>query len=116
MKIQTKEYEGIHVLEISGRFDAHTIPEVRDWIKVKMADQPQLVIDLENVTFVDSAALATLVQGMKQCREQDGDLLLCRLAQPVRIIFELTRLDRAFAIFDSVPAAVAAFKSEAATA
>jgi len=114
MKTQTKEFEGIPVLELSGRFDAHTVPEVSDWIKVKMADQPRLVIDLVNVTFVDSAALATLVQGMKQCREQDGDLLLCRLAQPVRIIFELTRLDRAFAIFDSVPEAVASLNSTAA--
>ena len=115
MKTQTKEFEGVPVLELSGRFDAHTVPEVSDWIKVKMADQPQLAIDLVNVTFVDSAALATLVQGMKQCREQDGDLLLCRLAQPVRIIFELTRLDRAFAIFDSVPEAVASLNSTAAT-
>ncbi|UCC52749.1 MAG: STAS domain-containing protein [Anaerolineaceae bacterium] len=116
MKTQTKEFEGIPVLELSGRFDAHTVPQVSDWIKIKMTDQPHLVIDLVNVTFVDSAALATLVQGMKQCREQDGDLLLCRLAQPVRIIFELTRLDRAFAIFDSVPVAVASLKSPAATA
>ena len=116
MKTKTKEFEGIPVLELSGRFDAHTVPQVSDWIKIKMTDQPHLVIDLVNVTFVDSAALATLVQGMKQCREQDGDLLLCRLAQPVRIIFELTRLDRAFAIFDSVPVAVASLKSPAATA
>jgi anti-sigma B factor antagonist len=115
MKTQTKEFEGIPVLELSGRFDAHTVSEVNNWIKVKMADQPQLVIDLVNVTFVDSAALATLVQGMKQCREHGGDLLLCRLAQPVCIIFELTRLDRAFAIFDSVPAAVASLKSAEAT-
>ena len=116
MKTQTKEFEGIPVLELSGRFDAHTVPQVSDWIKVQMADEPQMVIDLVGVTFIDSAALATLVQGMKKCREQDGDLLLCRLAQPVRIIFELTRLDRAFAIFDSVPAAVAALKSETAVA
>lgn len=116
MKTQTKEFEGIPVLELSGRFDAHTVPQVSDWIKIKMTDQPHLVIDLVNVTFVDSAALATLVQGMKQCREQDGDLLLCRLAQPVRIIFELTRLDRAFAIFNSVPEAVASLNSAAVTA
>ena len=56
MKTQTKEFEGIPVLELSGRFDAHTVPQVSDWIKVKMADQPQMVIDLVNVTFVDSAA------------------------------------------------------------
>ena len=46
MKTQTKEFEGIPVLELSGRFDAHTVPQVSDWIKIKMADQPRLVIDL----------------------------------------------------------------------
>ncbi|MGB6848252.1 MAG: STAS domain-containing protein [Thermoanaerobaculia bacterium] len=116
MKTQTKEFEGIPVLELSGRFDAHTVPQVRGWIRVTMADQQQMVLDLADVTFVDSAALATMVQGMKQCREQGGDLYLCNISQPVRIIFELTRLDRAFAIYDTVPAAVTAARLAAMTA
>ena len=50
-----------------------------------------------------------LVQGMKRCRERDGDLRLCALQQPVRMIFELTRLDRAFEIYQSEEDAVQAF-------
>jgi anti-sigma B factor antagonist len=36
---------------------------------------------------------------MKHCRAAGGDLYLCHLGQPLRVIFELTRLDKAFDIF-----------------
>ena len=68
-------------------------------------------MNLENVVFVDSTALATLVQAMKRCRQLDGDLRLSNLKQPVRMIFELTRLDRAFEIFNLEEEAVGAFSA-----
>jgi len=40
---------------------------------------------------------------------QDGDLYICGLQQPVRIIFELTRLDKFFEIFPAEEDAIAAF-------
>ncbi len=40
-----------------------------------------------------------MVRGMKHCREKKGELVLCGMRQPVRIIFELTRMDKAFRIF-----------------
>lgn len=116
MQTEQKVFEGIPVLELTGRFDAHTVSQVKIWLAAQVAEHPQIVLDLKGVTFVDSAALATLVQGMKQCRERNGDLVLTNLAQPVRIIFELTRLDRAFGIYDSVPVAVSALQSETARA
>jgi anti-sigma B factor antagonist len=57
--------------------------------------------------------MATLVQGMKRCREKEGDLRLSELQQPVRMIFELTRLDRAFEIFNSERDAILAFDDDA---
>jgi anti-sigma B factor antagonist len=110
MKSVSFELDGIPVLELEGRFDAHTVSQVKDWIGEYKTIHSYLIVNLAEATFVDSAALATLVQGMKQCRELGGDLFLCHLAQPVRIIFELTRLDQAFTIFDSVHEAVAATK------
>jgi len=65
-------------------------------------------MDLSEVNFVDSSALAVMVRTMKHCRERNGDLLLCGLRQPVRIIFELTRMDRAFRIVDELGDARAA--------
>jgi anti-sigma B factor antagonist len=49
-----------------------------------------------------------MVRTMKHCRERNGELILCGLRQPVRIIFELTRMDKAFRIFDDIVAARAA--------
>ena len=54
-------------------------------------------------------ALSALVEGMKRSRQLEGDLRLCNLQQPVRMIFELTRLDRAFEIFSSEEEAIQAF-------
>jgi anti-sigma B factor antagonist len=108
MSIKTYLHGQIGLIELSGRFDAHATPALKTW-----QDQPDppanVVVDLSGVTFIDSTALAVLVSGMKRCRQRGGDLHLCGLQQPVRIIFELTKLDRAFEIFPSSAEAISAF-------
>ena len=100
----------VSVLELAGRFDAYEVSAVKEWLnKVTNSSPAWVVVNLSTVNFIDSSGLAALVQGMKRCRQQDGDLYLCGLQQPVRIIFELTRLDRAFEIFAEENEAVAAF-------
>ena len=58
-----------------------------------------MIIDLAEVTFIDSSGLVMLVQNMRRCREKGGDLYLCSPQQPVRMVLELTRLDKAIEIF-----------------
>lgn len=113
MDITTQQNQGISVIALSGRFDAHEVPAVRSELeKLAAARSPaQIVVSLAAVHFIDSSGLACLVQGMKHCRERNGDLYLAALQQPVRIIFELTRLDRAFSIFPDEDAAQAAFSA-----
>lgn len=95
------------VIGLSGRFDAHETQAVSAWLKEQVdADNVRLVVNLNGVNFIDSTALSVLVQGLKHCREKGGDLHLCELQQPVRVIFELTRLDKAFSIFATEDEAV----------
>jgi anti-sigma B factor antagonist len=102
MRIEQDARDGLAVLHLEGRFDAHEVPQVRSALTdVVQSGRSRLVVNLAGVSFIDSSGLASLVQGMKRCREAGGDLLLCELRQPVRIIFELTRLDKAFGIFES---------------
>ena len=102
MELRTRTVGVSVVLDLSGRFDAHTAPVVVSTLeKVAAAAPAQAVVNLAGVNFMDSTALATLVQGMKRCRQAGGDLRLCNLQQTVRIIFELTRLDKAFEIYTS---------------
>ena len=100
MEIKISSQTNIPIMYLKGRFDAHEILPVREWIKGQVeAGHARLCINLTEVTFIDSSALSALVQGLKHCRESGGELVLCSLPQTVRVIFELTRLDKAFQIF-----------------
>jgi anti-sigma B factor antagonist len=110
MALNTRSIGNVAVLELAGRFDAHMTPPVVDWLERTATKSPaQVVVNLANVHFIDSSALAVLVKGMKRCRQQNGDLYLAGLQQPVRIIFELTRLDKAFQIYQHENEAVEGF-------
>ena len=111
MEIKSHTSNGITVLGLTGRLEARNSAAVRQMIHQAGSTSPtNLVINLKDVTFIDSSGLAVLVQGMKLAKKQDGKLRLCHLQQSVRIIFELTRLDKAFEIFPDESSAVAAFK------
>ena len=110
MKQQTYLHNDVAVLALEGRFDTAQTAAPKAWLEQNTAAAPaHLVVNLAGINFIDSTALATLVQGMKRARQQGGDLYLCQLQQPVRMVFELTRLDKAFAIFASEGEAVQAF-------
>ena len=109
MELEEQTINGLKVLELDGRFDAHTADAVRNWLAENCASgDGNAIVSMKGVNFVDSTALAVLVQGMKRCRETGGELYLCQLQQAARIIFELTRFDKAFTIVEDIDAAVAA--------
>ena len=109
MNLKSRTTAGaINILELSGRFDAYEVPLIKEKLREMAHQHPaHVVINLGQVNFADSSALAAMVQGMKHCRENNGDLHLCQLQQPVRIIFELTRLDKAMEIYPTTVEAVA---------
>lgn len=110
MQLQSRSVQNVQILSLEGRFDTYTASVAREWIEAASADEPaNIVINLSEVTFVDSTALSTLVRGMKRTRSRNGNLHLCGLQQSVRMVFELTRLDKVFDIFVIEEDAVRAF-------
>jgi anti-sigma B factor antagonist len=110
MEIIKSAINAIPVLLLKGRFDAHEVEPVNVWLQEQVnLGNAKLLVNLEGVNFIDSTALSTLVRGLKHCREKNGDLHLSNLQQPVRVIFELTRLDKAFDIYPSETEASFAF-------
>jgi anti-sigma B factor antagonist len=107
MEIKSSARGSVTVIELSGRFDANTMPQVKR--ELERATTADVVVNLSGVHFIDSAGLSALISALKRCRQAGGDLRLSNLQQPVRIIFELTKLQRAFEIFASESEAVAAF-------
>ena len=68
--------------------------------KVKSSPAPALVVDMEAVEFMDSAGLTVLIEGSRLAESLGRRFAICSLAPSVRIMFELTQLDKAFEIFE----------------
>jgi anti-sigma B factor antagonist len=62
-----------------------------------------LVVDMSQVESLDSAGLISLVSALKQARQLRKRLYLYAVPPTIRIVFELTQLDRAFEMLEEVP-------------
>jgi anti-sigma B factor antagonist len=110
MEMRTRIDGEVNIVELAGRFDTNTVQPVAAWLEqVTTTPRARVLVNLANTTFVDSTALATLVQALKRCQQVKGDLFLCGMKRPVYMIFELTRLDKAFNIFVDEEHAIKAF-------
>ncbi|MCB0084895.1 MAG: STAS domain-containing protein [Caldilineaceae bacterium] len=94
-----------------GRLDALQAPEFRKQIQALLDEGVHnLVIDLSETPFLDSAGMAVLVSALKQCRERGGDArMVWPGSDPVKRILALTKFDRVFEMKDSVAEAIKSF-------
>lgn len=67
---------------------------------------PYLVIDFEEVTYIDSSFLGSLVSGLKYALSKGSDIALVNLHKDIFGLFELIRMDKVFKIYSSVDDAV----------
>jgi anti-sigma B factor antagonist len=97
------------VIVVNGEVDVYTAPKLREQL-VDLVDAGwyHLVVDLENVGFLDSTGLGVLVGGLKRVRSHDGSLRLVCTQERILKIFRITGLTKVFPIHDSVAAAMAA--------
>ncbi len=110
MNLQLTSYDNVTVLKIAGRIDSHSVQRLRQQLIVNASGtEKNIILDLAGVDFIDSSGLAAIVHGMKQCRAVGGDLRLCKTPQAVRMVLELTRLDKALEIFLDQESALLSF-------
>lgn len=69
-------------------------------IAVQSEQNSALLVDMRDVESLDSAGLMALVSTLSLAQKQSKRFSLCSMSASIRIIFELTQLDRIFEIFD----------------
>lgn len=105
-EIAEQSGETTPVLSVRGEIDVSTAPELRDrLLGVAQEGHSTVVVDLSEVTFLDSTALGVLVSGLKRFRAAGGNLRLVVTGRSVSKVLEITGLIEVFPIFDSVAAA-----------
>lgn len=94
------------VVAVAGELDVATAPRLREILyQVVARGEATVVLDLLEVTFLDSTALGVLVGGLKRCRELGGELRLVVAEPRIVKIFEITGLATVFTISDTLQAA-----------
>ncbi|MGZ4334153.1 MAG: STAS domain-containing protein [Gaiellaceae bacterium] len=100
--------DGVVVVSLAGELDLYNAEEIRASLLDALAAEPQLlVVDLQEVTFIDSTALGVLIEARSRMADRNG----FRLAAPgleARRALEVSGLDRHFQVHDTVAEALEA--------
>src|SRR5437764_593710 len=89
-----------NVLPLEGEIDLHTSPNVAETLRSMIEKKPKrLIVDLGRVTYLDSSALAVLIEGMQNVEAYGGKFAIAGLHEDVRTIFDIANLNQVFQIF-----------------
>jgi anti-sigma B factor antagonist len=104
MEITTTTHDETATVVLRGRFDAHEAASFRATVSGLVEEYGLVRIDLSNIAFIDSTALAELVRLSRAAQARGSDFILNDPSVPVRVILELTGLNLALRIEDREPA------------
>jgi anti-sigma B factor antagonist len=112
LSVSTRETAGLIVVDVAGEIDVYTSPKLRERLVSLVSDGAhRLVIDLQDVEFIDSTGLGVLVGVLKRVRARDGSMSLVCSRDGLLRVFRITGLEKVFTIHPSLEDATA----EAAT-
>ena len=105
MNLHSETHHDMHIITVNQpRIDAAAAVQFKDAMRAATAESPaHVVLDLSNVTFVDSSGLGAIVAAMKQMGG-DRHLDLAGLTPDVAKVFRLTRMDTVFVIHEDIHA------------
>ena len=108
MEAKLFEQDGVTILQVAGEINISTSPDLRKVFEKNAGKK--LVVDLAKVNYIDSSGLATLVEMLKKMKSQGGSLGLAGMSEKVKSLFEITKLDKLFLVYNTQAEAVSRAK------
>jgi len=107
MEIIEKKSADCIICYVSGEIDVATSPDLRR-LFIRMANEKvkTVILNLKDVSYIDSSGLATFVEGLQRIKGYAGKLKLANLSGKAKSLFEITKLEKVFDIYDTEMAAV----------
>jgi anti-sigma B factor antagonist len=113
LKMGTREVNGIIIIDLSGQV---TLGEATASLRDEVRDQTghgfrKIVLNLANVTYIDSAGLGELTASYTSVKNHGGELKLLNLTKRVHDLMQITKLYTVFDVYDDEKKAIASFAS-----
>lgn len=111
MKASTRQVDGVTIVDLSGRI---TLGEgsvvLRDTVKDLLGKgQKRILLNLGDVSYIDSSGIGELVSAFTSVRNQGGELKLLHLTKKVHDLLQITKLYTVFDVKDDEAVAIGAF-------
>jgi anti-sigma B factor antagonist len=107
LTIDVRRERGCAIVAVTGEIDISTVAGLRERLYELAESGQQLIVDLDEVTFIDSAGLGALVGTSRRTAEKGGSLrAVCKNPQTRKLLW-LTGVDRRIALEDSLDGALA---------
>jgi len=110
MALKVEPGEKATVVVIPGhKLDAGNSAALKQDMAPVIGEHKNLILDLSELSFVDSSGLGAILSFTRQLAAKGGELKLCALQKPVRALVELVRLHRVLDIFNTREEAMSSF-------
>ena len=111
MKLTEREVGDVTLLDLGGRL---VLDDGETLLRERVSDlvgrgRLQIVVNLKDITYIDSCGLGALIAKLVSLRNKGGDLRLLHLSPRSHRVFEICKLESVFESFDSEADAVASF-------
>jgi anti-sigma B factor antagonist len=103
--LSTRSCDGYAVVALGGELDLADAVVVAAELTALAAREPEIIVDLADLEFIDSSGVAALARGRRQARRAGGDLILAAPRRNVGRVLALIHLTEGFSIYATVEAA-----------
>lgn len=99
IKVNFDEEKGIWVIIPKGEIDIYTSPKLKErLVEAFNKRKTDILIDGQNLDYLDSTGLGTLISVLKKAKENDSNIYLENIKPNIRKLFDITELDKVFII------------------
>jgi anti-sigma B factor antagonist len=92
LKLETEKKPDAVVIRCAGRIVSSTSPQLRDTVRPLIGENKRVVLDLTNVSYLDSSGLGTIVGLWVNAKKNQCDLRLIRLNDRIKELLRLSNL------------------------
>jgi anti-sigma B factor antagonist len=101
MTYRIEDNDDCTLVHLVGEIDLSRSPAAREAILDALQQGRHLLVDLTEVSYIDSSGVASLVEGFQLSRQKRLDFALIGVSDAAMSVLRLARLDQVFPIFDS---------------
>lgn len=112
MKNEYHKFQELGIVKLHGRLDTMEATKLKEALFFYLKDSKRLLLDLDQVSYMDSSGLRALLFGLKKAIGVDGDIRLANIQPQVKMTLEITTADRLFKSYQSTDNGYTSWSSE----